>query len=63
VIFANVSSASNQTRDIPLLEYLRPAVGFGFRIMVNKHFRTNVNIDFGFGQESNGLYFSGTETF
>lgn len=38
-------------------------VGFGFRLMVNKHFRTNINLDIGFGYRSNGFYLSGTETF
>jgi len=63
VIFLNMTTASNRTTDIPLFAYVRPGVGFGFRFMVNKHFRTNINLDFGFGQKSNGFYFSGTETF
>ena len=63
VIFANVTTASNRTSDVPLFAYLRPGAGFGFRFMINKHFRTNINLDFGFGHYSKGFYFSGTETF
>ncbi|MEE4256307.1 MAG: BamA/TamA family outer membrane protein [Bacteroidales bacterium] len=63
VIFLNLTTASNRTTDIPLFAYVRPGAGFGFRFMINKHFRTNINLDFGFGQKSKGFYFSGTETF
>jgi len=63
VIFANITTASNRTTDVPLFAYVRPGVGFGFRFMINKHFRTNINFDVGFGHYSNGFYFSGTETF
>jgi outer membrane protein assembly factor BamA len=63
VIFVNATTASNRTTDVNLFEYVRPGVGFGFRFMINKNFRTNINLDFGFGHESKGVYFSGTETF
>ncbi|RLD74902.1 MAG: hypothetical protein DRJ15_17765 [Bacteroidetes bacterium] len=63
VIFLNMTTASNRTTDVSLFEYVRPGVGFGFRFMINKHFRTNINLDFGFGHHSQGFYFSGTETF
>ncbi len=63
VIFLNMTTASNRTTDVSLFKYVRPGVGFGFRFMINKHFRTNINLDFGFGHHSQGFYFSGTETF
>ncbi len=63
VVFVNMTTASNRTRNVNLFEYVRPGVGFGFRFMINKHFRTNINLDFGFGNHSQGFYFSGTETF
>ncbi len=63
VIFLNMTTASNRTTNVSLFEYVRPGVGFGFRFMINKHFRTNINLDFGFGHQSKGFYFSGTETF
>jgi len=63
VLFLNATTASNRNTDINLFSYIRPGVGFGLRLMVNKHFRTNINLDFGFGHQSKGFYFSGTETF
>jgi len=63
VIFANAVTASNSQNGVELFEYIRPAVGFGIRVMVNKYFRTNINLDFAIGKESKGFYFSGQETF
>ena len=63
VIFINANTASNRESNVHLFESIRPAVGFGFRFMVNKYARLNINLDFGFGFESQGFYFSGTETF
>ena len=31
--------------------------------MVNKYFRTNINLDYAIGKKSKGFYFSGQETF
>jgi outer membrane protein assembly factor BamA len=63
VLFVNAVTTSNSQRDVKLFEYIRPAVGFGIRIMVNKYFRTNINLDYAIGKESSGFYFSGQETF
>jgi outer membrane protein assembly factor BamA len=63
VVFVNACTASNPVTGVRLFNYIRPAVGAGLRIMVNKYFRTNINIDFSIGLESNGLYFSGQEAF
>jgi len=63
VVFVNATTASNRTTGVDLFNYIRPGVGFGIRLMVNKHFRTNINLDFGIGHKSKGLYFSGTDTF
>jgi hypothetical protein len=63
VVFVNAVSASHQTRDLPLFEHIRVGAGVGLRVMLNKNFRTNINVDFGVGSNSQGLYFSGTETF
>ncbi len=63
VVFVNAVTTSNPQTDIALFEYIRPAVGFGVRVMVNKYFRTNINLDFAIGHQSKGFYFSGQETF
>lgn len=63
VLFLNATTTSNQTRDVSLFSYIRPGAGVGLRLMLNKNFRTNITLDFGFGHKSQGFYFSGTETF
>ncbi len=63
VIFVNATTASNRDRGIRLFDYVQPAIGFGFRILVNKHTRLNIDIDFAFGFRSKGIYFGGTEAF
>jgi hypothetical protein len=63
VLFVNAVTTSNAQRDVHLFEYVRPGIGFGIRVMVNKYFRTNINLDYAFGVKSSGFYFSGQETF
>jgi hypothetical protein len=69
VLFVNAVTASNPNTGEGLFSYVRPAVGFGIRVMVNKYFRTNINLDFAIGSQgkgrpaSSGFYFSGQETF
>jgi hypothetical protein len=63
VLFVNAVTTSNAARDVKLFEYIQPAVGFGIRVMVNKYFRTNINLDYAIGRKSSGFYFSGQETF
>ena len=63
VLFVNAVTTSNPSRNVALFEYVRPAVGVGIRVMVNKYFRTNINLDYAIGKESSGFYFSGQETF
>ena len=63
VLFANATTTSNSARGVKLFEYVKPGVGIGLRIMVNKYFRTNINLDYAIGVKSSGFYFSGQETF
>ena len=63
VVFANASTASNRGRNVHLFDYVRPAIGFGFRLLMNKYSRMNITIDFAYGFDSKGTYFGGTETF
>lgn len=63
VVFINAVTTDNPDRNVVLFQYIQPAVGFGFRVMINKYFRTNVNLDFAIGRKSKGVYFSGQETF
>ncbi len=63
VLFANVTTASSREMNIPLFGYFKGGAGFGVRIMLNKHDRTNLLIDFGMGRESQGLYIQAQEIF
>jgi hypothetical protein len=63
VLFVNATTTSNPNNGVKLFQYVRPAVGCGLRVMINKYFRTNINLDFAIGKESKGFYFSGQETF
>ncbi|MEI8007304.1 MAG: BamA/TamA family outer membrane protein, partial [Bacteroidota bacterium] len=63
VIFTNVSTASSRDQGVPLFKFLRPAAGFGLRIMASKKSRTNIVIDFTIGEQMPGLYFSAQEAF
>ena len=63
VVFVNASTASNRDTGVQLFDYVRPAVGFGFRLLMNKYSRMNISIDFAYGFDSKGTYFGGTETF
>jgi hypothetical protein len=44
-----------------LLQYVRPAAGFGLRFMLNRDSRTNVTLDFAFGESSFGIWFNAGE--
>jgi hypothetical protein len=75
VLFANASSfgapafqASGPTWSYaspytPLLGYVRPAAGFGLRFMMNRDSRSNVTLDFAFGEGSAGVWFNAGEYF
>jgi outer membrane protein assembly factor BamA len=63
VVFVNASTASNRDANVHLFDYVRPAVGFGFRLLMNKYSRMNISIDFAYGFDSKGTYFGGAETF
>lgn len=63
VVFVNASTASDRDRDVHLFDNVQPGIGFGFRLLMNKHSRMNISIDFAYGFDSKGVYFGGTETF
>ena len=63
MLFANATTTSHRATGVHLFDYIRPAAGFGLRLMFSKHVRTNINFEMGFGFKSSGVYFSGAETF
>ena len=63
VVFANASTASGRDKGVPLFGFIRFAGGVGLRIMASKANRTNIVIDFTYGGNTTGIYFSAQEAF
>jgi hypothetical protein len=63
VVFVNATTADRPDNKVKLFDYIAPGYGFGLRFMVDKHSRTNLQVDFGFGKKSTGFYLGATETF
>lgn len=63
VLFVNATTANNSIQSLGLFESVKPGYGVGLRLMVDKKTRTNLAIDFGFGDKSSGFYLAASETF
>jgi hypothetical protein len=63
IIFLNANTTDKPDKSVQLFDYIAPGYGFGLRLMVDKHSRTNLQVDFGFGKHSGGVYFGAAETF
>jgi hypothetical protein len=64
VLFANTTSVDDVDAGTKLFEDFAPAAGFGLRVLLNKHSRTNLTADYGWGKEgSRGLYLGIQEAF
>ncbi len=63
VLFVNATSANSPIASLGLFESIKLGYGAGFRLMVDKKSRTNLAIDFGFGDNSFGFYLAASETF
>jgi hypothetical protein len=62
-IFANFTSTTDKDRNISLFQYIQPAAGIGFRILLDKATRTNLVLNYGWGRKSKGFYLNAGETF
>ncbi len=75
VVFANAESFaapafqasgpgwSYANEKVGLLQFIRPAGGFGLRFMMNRDSRTAVSLDFALGESSFGVWFNAGEYF
>jgi len=63
VIFANATTTNNTAQSLKLFQSVRPGYGIGLRIMADKKSRTNLAIDYGFGNRSSGFYLAASEVF
>lgn len=63
VAFVNATTANNPAQKLGLFESVKPGYGVGLRIMLDKSTRTNLVLDYGFGEKSSGFYLAVSETF
>ena len=64
VAFVNTTSVDNEDARKKLFDNFAPAAGFGLRVLLNKHSRTNLTADYGWGKAgSRGLYLGIQEAF
>lgn len=63
VIFVNAVSTTNLRRGVYLFDYVKPAVGVGLRVLMNKSVRLNIAIDYAIGFRSQGFYFNSGDAF
>ncbi len=64
VAFANVTSVASRQMQQELFDRWAPGIGVGVRLKVNKHSRTNLAFDIGFGERGNrGVYLGVQEAF
>jgi outer membrane protein assembly factor BamA len=62
-VFTNFTTASNENKDIKLVQHIQPAIGFGLRLLIDKATRTNLVLDYAVGNHSKGFYLNAGETF
>lgn len=62
-VFTNFVTASNVDNNISLFKSVQPAAGIGLRILIDKKTRTNLIVDYAWGNNSKGFYLNAGETF
>lgn len=63
VIFLNAVTTTSKDNGVTMFEYIQPGYGIGLRILFQKRSRMNIQVDFGKGKESGGVYFGASEVF
>ncbi len=64
VIYANATTATNKDANIKMFDYINTGIGTGLRFMVNEKSRTNIALDYAFGNYgAQGFYLSVNEVF
>lgn len=62
-VFTNFVTASNVDNNISLFKSIQPAAGLGLRILIDKKTRTNLIVDYAWGNNSKGFYLNAGENF
>lgn len=62
-VFTNFVTASNIDSKTSLFSSVQPTAGIGLRILIDKRTRTNIIVDYAWGNNSKGFYLNAGETF
>lgn len=62
-VFTNFITTSNPDTNTQLFSSIQPAAGIGLRILIDKSTRTNLIVDYAWGNQSKGFYLNAGETF
>lgn len=62
-VFTNFVTASNKDANTSLFHAIQPTAGIGLRILIDKKTRTNLIVDYAWGNSSKGFYLNAGETF
>lgn len=62
-VFTNFVTASNSDNNVSLFKSIQPAAGFGLRLLIDKATKTNLILDYAWGNNSKGFYLNAGETF
>jgi hypothetical protein len=63
VVFLNGTTATNPVQNLELFKSIKAGYGLGLRVMLDKQSRSNLAIDWGFGEKSSGFYLAVSEAF
>ena len=63
VFFVNGTTTDNKILGVELFDYVQPGYGGGLRILFQKKTRMNIQVDYGKGKKSGGVYFGAGEVF
>ncbi len=62
-VFANATTASSFDKNLIVFESIQPAIGIGFRVLLDKNTLTNFIVNFGLGRKYQPFYFNDGEGF
>ncbi len=62
-VFTNFVTASNSDTNVSLFKSIQPAAGIGLRLLIDKATKTNLILDYAWGNNSEAFYLNAGETF
>lgn len=62
-VFTSFTTTSDRDRNIEVLNYIQPAIGFGLRLLIDKATKTNVMASYAWGHHTQSFYINTGESF